>query len=379
MKIKVLFFIESLNFGGAEKSFLSLINHLDPEKYDLDVLVIRGNGALEKNLPNFVNYRSINPVYSPLSRLKYLLFRKFYTKRHNAQHFWKAFKNEFQPYTKDYDLAISWGQGFATYFVAEKINAKKKLAWVNIDYEKAGYVFKHDKEIYNRFDFVNGVSPFVNDVMAKYINKEKLIQIPNIIDVKDVLNKSTEKCPVAFDKGKFNIVSLGRLAKQKAFELSLEAAQHLKHKEINFHWYIVGDGSERKMLENMRRELNIENEVTFTGFQHNPYSFVQQSDLYVQTSIFEGLGRTLIEATMLNKPIVTTDFETAFSLVDQNQTGIITPKKPKEIADAIYKLYNEKDTYGNMIENLKSKSRISADAVVFQFDNLIDNLFNCRK
>lgn len=379
MKTKIAFFIESLNFGGAEKSFLSLINHLNPEKYLVDVIVIKKNGALEKNLPAHVNYKSLDPEYSNISRIKYLTHRKFSSKRHNAQFFWKSFKNEFQQFPEQYDLAIAWGQGFATYFTADRIQAKYKCAWINIDYDKAGYVFKHDQYIYEKFDLINGVSPFVNDVMAKYLSKEKLIQIPNIIDVEDVISKSLEKCPITFKDNLFNIVSLGRLAKQKAFHLSIEAAKHLKDKGMKFHWYIVGDGSERPFLEELRRDLDLENEITFTGFQHNPYSFVKQADLYVQTSIFEGLGRTLIEAAMLHKPIVTTDFETAYDLVDQDKTGMITPKTPEAIAAAIFKIYQNEDLYQEMKKNQASSTRISAAHVVEQFDDMVEGLLSNKE
>lgn len=374
MKTKIAFFIESLNFGGAEKSFLSLVNHLNPDKYLIDVIVINKKGALEKNLPDYINYKSLDPQYSSFARFKYWLYRKFYSKRHNAQFFWKSFKNEFQLFPEKYDLAIAWGQGFATYFTADKFQAKYKCAWINIDYDKAGYIFKHDQYIYEKFDLINGVSPFVNDVMAKYVSKEKLIHIPNIIDIEDVVSKSLENCPITFKDDFFNIVSLGRLAKQKAFHLSIKAAKQLKEKGVQFHWYIVGDGSERPFLEELRRDLDLENEITFTGFQHNPYSFVKQGDLYVQTSIFEGLGRTLIEAAMLGKPIVTTDFETAYDLVDQNKTGIITPKNPEAIAAAILEIYQNVNLFQEMKKNQASSSRISAKNVVEQFDNMVEKL-----
>lgn len=373
---QILFFIESLNFGGAEKSFLSLVNHLDPHKYNIDVLVIKGNGDLEKNLPQYVNYSSLDPSYSYGARAKYMFYRKFHPKRHNAQYFWKAFKDDFEVYTKEYDLAIAWGQGFATYYVAEKIKALRKCAWINIDYDKAGYVFRYDRGIYSRFDFINGVSPFVNEVMVKYVSENKLIHIPNIIDRDDVLKKSLEKCSIHLQEDKFNIVSLGRLAEQKAFYLCLQAAAILKANNVNFQWYIVGDGSERANLVNLRKELNIENEIVFTGFQHNPYCIVKQADLYVQTSIFEGLGRTLIEAAMLHKPIVTTDFETAFDLVEEGKTGFITKKEPNAIANAILNLYQDKQLLQEMTVNLKCSSRISAQKVVEQFDEVVSQLLS---
>lgn len=376
MKIKLLFFIESLEYGGAEKSLISLLHHLDYSKYDVELCALKKEGALKSLLPQEISFTALNLYFDLFAKLRFRFYKKFLSKRHNAQYFWKAFSSNISVYSKTYDLAIGWGQGFATYYVAEKVNAKKKIAWINTNYDEAGYIYSHDTPLYAKYDKVNGVSPFAVEVMAKYIDKDRLIQITNIIDEQEVKQKSKLSCSLSFNKEVFNIVSVGRLAKPKAFELSIKATKILKNRNVRFHWYIVGDGSERAFLENTRKQLSLENEITFTGFQSNPHAFIQQADLYVQTSRFEGLGRTLIEAAILKKPIVTTDFETAFTLVDQNKTGIITPKDPQAIAEAIYKLYKEKDTYAQMVENLESKAMISAENVVAEFDKVIGELLN---
>lgn len=370
MKIKLLFFIESLEFGGAEKSLVSLLKYLDYTKYNVEVCTLREDGALKHFLPKEVTYHHKELNFGLVGKLRFRFNKQFNSKRHNAQHFWKAFKSSIPNQENEYDIAIGWGQGFATYYVGSKVNAKRKIAWVNTNYDDAGYVFKFDAEIYEGFDIINCVSPFVVKVLMKYISTKKLTHITNIIDYEEVIQKSKLKCPIKFSTDVFNIVSVGRLAKPKAFEYCLTAAEILKKKGMTFHWYIVGEGNERNFLENIRQELNLEKEITFTGLQNNPYSFIQQADLYVQTSVFEGLGRTLIEASMLHKPIVTTDFESAFDLVEQNRTGFITPKKSEKIAEAITKLYTDKDLYNNMIKNLNSKSRITSSEVVAIFDEL---------
>ncbi|WP_313504611.1 glycosyltransferase [Kaistella carnis] len=372
--IKVLFFIESLEHGGAEKSLLSLLHHLDYSKYEVEVVALKKNGALQYLLPPSVTFNHLDLKFGLIGKLKFRMFKNILSKRHNAQFFWKAFKNEIPNHPKTYDIAIGWGQGFATYYVAEKVNAHRKIAWINTNYDEAGYVFAHDRSIYEKYDKINGVSVFAVEVMSKYIADHKLTQITNVIDEDEVTQKSKMECPLSFNPDLFNIVSVGRLAKPKAFEISLKAAKILKDQKVNFHWYIIGDGSERAFLENVREKLGLVNEITFVGFEKNPYSFMQQANLYVQTSLFEGLGRTLIEASILRKPIVTTDFDTAYGLVDQYKTGIITPKEPQAIATAIYKLYTEKNTYLRMVENLESHSRIATDNVIKQFDALLKEL-----
>ncbi|KIA82876.1 hypothetical protein OA84_04715 [Kaistella solincola] len=375
--IKILFFIESLEHGGAEKSLVTLLKHLDFSKYEIEISTIKKEGALKNQLPPEVTFTHMKFNFSMISKLKFQLYKKFLTKRHNAQYFWKAYQSDIPASQKTYDVAVGWGQGFATYYVAEKVPAKKKIAWVNTNYDEAGYIFSHDEPLYSTYDKINGVSSFAVDIMRNYIDGDKLIQINNIIDEAEVLAKSKLKCPIEFDNTIFNIVSVGRLAKPKAFEISLQAAKLLKDRKVKFQWYIVGDGSEREFLETLRRDLSVENEITFVGFDTNPYTYMQQADLYVQTSRFEGLGRTLIEAAILKKPIVVTDFDTAFSLVDQYKTGIITQKDPAAVADAIYKLYENRHLYLKMVSALDSRAENRADSVTKKFDDLIVDL--CEK
>ena len=351
----IVFFVESMHCGGAERSLLSLLNNLDPTRYNIDLLVINKGGEFEKFIPDFVNYKSTNTKFGLFGKIKYNLYRKTLSKRHNAQFFWKAFSSDIPPYKEAYDLAIAWGQGFATYFTAEKINAKRKLAWVNIDYEKAGYIESHDKKIYSKFDKVVGVSEFVKDSMQKFLPSDQVIAIRNIIDIDDVSTRGNDIVSDQFDPSKINIVSIGRLAKQKAFENSVLAAKILKERNVNFCWYVIGEGAERPMLENLIKENELESQFVLLGFRDNPYPYVNMGDIYVQTSAFEGLGRTLIEASILCKPIVTTNFPTAFGILRPNETGIITEMDAASVAEGILKLIDNPDLKDKIVINLQNQ------------------------
>ena len=355
-KKKIVFFVDSLHCGGAERSLLSLLSNLDPDKYNIDLLVIRKGGEFEKFIPEWIKYKSLDLNFSLIGRVKYKLLRILNYKVHNAQLFWRSFKNEIKTYEETYDIAVGWGQGFATYFTAEKIKAKRKYAWVNTDYKKAGYQFKYDKEIYEHFDKIIGVSEFVKQSMQKHILSNNVIHIRDIIDAVDINSHANEKKSVEFDQAKLSLVSIGRLAKPKAFDLSIETAKVLSDQEVDFKWYIIGEGTERKYLEDLISEYTLEDKVLLLGFRDNPYPYIKACDIYVQTSAFEGLGRTLIEASILCKPIVTTNFPTAYELVEDGKTGFITEMQPEKIAESIKLLHTDKKLYLKMIETLSSKA-----------------------
>ncbi|MGY0391567.1 glycosyltransferase [Bizionia sp. KMM 8389] len=369
---KVVFFVESMHCGGAERSLLSLLQNLDRNKYDIDLLVINKGGEFEQFIPENINYKSLNLSYSLMGKLKFFLNKKIETKAHAAQLFWKSFRKEIPAYSETYDVAIAWGQGFATYFTGTKIKAKNKYAWINIDYDKAGYQFKYDKAIYSEFNKVIGVSDFVRDSMSKYIATDKLMSIVNIIDENDVIERADYPEAIGFDLSITNIVSVGRLAEQKAFGLAIETAKHLKDKGVVFKWYIIGEGPDRKNLEKSIEAHKLEDTFILLGHKDNPYPYIKACDVYVQTSSFEGLGRTIIEASLLNKPIVTTNFPTAYGLLDNEQTGLIVDMDAVTLSNSIERLIADEHFKLTLIENLKKKKNLNKQSTLDHVYALLD-------
>lgn len=372
---KILFFVESLRCGGAERSLLSLLSNLDPCKYDITLLMLTLGGEFEKFIPEYVDVKYFERQVSLVDRIKYKVKRTFnFANLHHAQVLWKVIGaniSTFNNNAKEYDVAIAWGQGFATYFTASKINANRKYAWVNIDFKLAGYVESIDKPIYDKFDGVVGVSEFVQKSMQRFLQKDKVHFIKNIIDIDDVIEKSKSVQSHAFDKSKFNIVSVGRLAKQKAFNLAIESAHHLKKSGYNFHWYILGEGEERESLEFLIKKLNLADHVTLLGFIENPYPYIRNANVYCQTSLFEGLGRVLIEASHLNKVTISTDFPSAYSLIEPDVTGCIVPMRSELIAEKIMRIIDDKD-YFKMLEGNLIKQDLNTKAETLKsFHDLI--------
>ncbi|PMO31945.1 glycosyltransferase [Vibrio breoganii] len=372
--IKIIFFVESLYCGGAERSLLSLLSNLDKGKYDTEILMSKPGGEFEKFLPSHIKKSYIEPTINIVDRIMYKVLRVINPRKlHHAQLLWQVIgkKQDIYNYSEnDYQIAIAWGQGFATYYTAEKINAQNKYAWVNIDFERAGYSETVDKPIYDKFDKVVGVSEFVQQSMQKFLDDNKVLFIKNIIDADDVIEKSLQNSEVNFDKNVFNIVSVGRLAKQKAFTLVIETASELVSRDINFHWYIIGEGEERQRLEDLIDKYNLKNNVTLLGFIENPYPYIKEADIYCQTSLFEGLGRVLIEATHLNKVTVSTDFPTAYSIIDQEVTGCIVSMDKLVLADKISSLILEEGYLKTLESNLEKLDLNTKKETLRSFDRL---------
>ncbi len=373
--MKILFFVESLQCGGAERSLLSLISNLDNSKYDITLLILSPGGVFEKFVPDYVRIEYIKLPISIVDRMMYKLKKLInLANLHHAQILWKVIGEKIPKFNNDksqYDVAIAWGQGFSTYFTANKIDAHRKYAWVNIDFELAGYKPHVDKPIYDEFNGVVGVSEFVQKSMQCFLEKDKVHFIKNIIDIDDVIEKSNLVQIHEFDKSKFNIVSVGRLAKQKAFNLAIESAHILLTLGHDFHWYILGEGEEREALELLIKKLGLNNNVTLLGYIENPYPYIKNADIYCQTSKFEGLGRVLIEASHLNKVTISTDFPSSYSLIEPEVTGCIVPMNSGLIAEKISLMIKDEKYLKTLEKNLIKKDLNTKAETLKHFDDLL--------
>lgn len=346
MKKKLLFFIESLAVGGAEKSLVSLLCSADLKNYDVDLMMLK-KGTFLRDVPTNVNVIFVeNFRPSIFKRAQYFISKKIRNGNlHASNYFWKVFQNDFEKIYKDYDIAIAYGQGFSTYFVAEKIKAIKKFAWVNIDYEIAGYSEKFDYFYYEKFNGIVAVSQHVKDGFCAVFGgtlSTPVFIITDITPVDEVINNADEFIS-DFINEKLAIVSVGRLVAQKGFSLAIDAARILKNKNHEFIWYIIGEGIERAFLEKQINNYRLENTVYLLGLKQNPYPYIKNCDIYVQTSLFEGLGLTVIEGKILGKPVVTTNFPTASQIIIHCETGLICDMNAESIAENIEELILDKN------------------------------------
>ncbi|GAB6122617.1 glycosyltransferase [Dysgonomonas termitidis] len=378
MKKQILFVIESLHCGGAEKSLVTLLNNLDYTHLDISVLLFCRGGLFEKLIPEEVKVLTRefpvagNKIKYIGGRIKFWILKKMsYRKNmHASQLFWKSFGKYIPVLEKEFHIAIAYNQGFSTYFVSELVVSDKKYAWINTDYIKAGYNPSFDYKFYKSFDKVIAVSPescnSFTVSMARIGVGINTKVIKDIVDKDLILSMSQEPLAQPFSDTCINLVTVARLTKPKGLDLALQSCRKLIDKGYKVHWYIIGEGMERKNIEYGIEKLGIADAVTLTGFTDNPYPYIKAADIYIQTSLFEGLGLSLIEASLLNKPIVTTNFDTACSIIEHGNTGLICKIDTDDIVKHIELYINDKKLRRTVASNLRDQDtkdkEISLDA-----------------
>ncbi|MCT4646363.1 MAG: glycosyltransferase [Carboxylicivirga sp.] len=372
---KVIIVIDSFDIGGAEKSLSTLLNKIDLNIYQVDLYVLKKGGVFEKLLPSTIKvHQIINPI-TLVKRLKYKLYRliDWQNKYHLSQLHWKCYGKEIDRQGGSYDIAIAWGQGFSTYYVANKVKASRKLAWFNADYDHEGYNVVFDKKVYQNYNNIVAVSDHVNAVMSKYFDKNKIVTIRDLVDSNEVIERSNEFIVDDFDKTFINIVSVGRLEKPKSFEIAILAAKKLIEYGYTVRWYIIGDGSQKNRLQKLINEHGLSEQVCLLGYKANPYPYIKFCDIYCQTSTTEGLGITLIEAKILGKSIVTTCFPTAYSIIKDTKTGLITELDAVSVAHGIKKII-EDDTLKQSLMRNSACSEENMNEIILSKLNAVLNI-----
>ena len=153
------------------------------------------------------------------------------------------------------------------------------------------------------------------------------------------------------------LLTVARLEKIKGYDLLVRAASRLKKEGLEFKWFIIGEGTERDRINSLCQQYHLEHEIILLGQKTNPYVYMKRCDIYVQTSRNEGLGLTVIEAKILEKPIVCTNFSTASSLIEDKEDGLLCNIDEKDIALKILELIRDKELYTMILRNLQVQQK----------------------
>lgn len=378
---KILFVIQSLNTGGAEKSLVNLLNLMDYSKYEVDVVTFTGKGLFFEQLPKEVQIVDtpvqLRALYNnktsgdKITILKYRFVRYitngFYwliTKNNRyyiTQKRWKSVYSKIIPkLEKKYDIAVAYMHGEAAYFVAEKVQAKKKIAWIHHDYSAMGYDRNFDEKRFQVFDKIVSISYKCVSVFNKIFPDlaSRTICLPNLTSkaftkmmAESEYPKEYAECP-----GSVKLLSIGRLHEQKGFDLAIDAAKILKEKGISFSWFIIGGGVLKEQLVEQINRNNVCDNVQLLGLRVNPYPYISNCDIFVQSSRYEGKSVVVDEAKILEKPIVCTNYMTVADQIKNGNEGVIVEMNAEGVASGIIQMLSNKNLMNHIIEYLASHS-----------------------
>lgn len=262
-----------------------------------------------------------------------------------------------------YDVAIAYQEGLPTWYVYNKINATKKIAWYHVDPN----VFLKNKlyiDYYNSFDNVICVSDYARKSMVNILNTgdDKIKYIRGVINPERV--KALANREKLHSDNLFTICTVGRLSTEKGFDIILDCACRM-HNKFPFQWYIVGDGYLKENITKIVSEKCLD-EIHLIGDTDNPYKYIKNCDIYVQMSRHEGAGNTLYEALILGKTFIVSDIPSFKEIGGDN--GFYCGLNCEELAEKIQYLYNNLE-----IIHQKEKQLLT---YFYNVDSEIDKLMN---
>lgn len=329
--LKILFFIENLSGGGAEKVLRTLVNNMDQSRFEITVMTVWPEDA-EKYLAKGVRYKSLYARKNQINRLRYRA---------------EAALNLTYPLRirGGYDIEAAYLECGPTKIMAGSTNKKAlKLAWVHCDLKKK----QADPEAfacasrawYRSYDKVVCVSQNVKQTfMELFGDNPEAVVVYNSVDSDEICMKAEEK-PLC-EKRRYTVVSAGRLCRQKGYDLLLRAHKRLMDIGYQYDLWILGEGPDRPELERYISKNGISDSVRLLGFCENPYPVFRKADLLICSSRFEGFSTFVTEGLILGKPIMTTDCTGMREILGDSEYGLITENSEEGIYQGLKKLLDD--------------------------------------
>lgn len=339
MKKKVLFVTNHFRFSNGVATVLrNLILNLDENEYDISLLAIyEFNKEFAEPIMNKIKViQGYNFYFRGFDKLINLIPPKI---------MYKSFIKE------KYDLEVAFQFGMPTKIIALSKNPNK-LCWMHTYDAKMQL-----REYYKKFPQVINVAKAGRDKMIEAgFDKEKCNYCYNIIDETFIKEASKENCPI-IKTHKYSIVTVARLAPDKAFLRYLSCIKEIVKKNKDVEFWIVGGGSDEEKMRHYIADNSLEEFVKMAGKQNNPYKFMKAADLYFCCSYREGFSTSCQEAAILGIPVVSVEVDGAKELIESSNCGMVIKNDDKSIYTELIKVLENK----GQIEKWKEQAEISKE------------------
>ena len=327
MAVKILFFIENLTGGGAEKVLCNLVNTMDQSKFEITVQTLWKADA-DRFLKPGVHYRYCYPSKSV----------------------WNQYRSRFEAATGwiyplhikgNYDIEVAYLEFGSTKILSHSTNKRaKKISWVHSDLNRKldgnSKTLQKIKKQYAAYDKIICVSQTARESFNRLLGREEdAIILYNTIDDTAIREKAALSSVEVPEKKLPTIVAVGRLSEEKQYDMLLRVHKALLEKGLMHELWIIGEGGERDKLETIISENRLEESARLLGYKANPYPFMKAADLLVCSSRYEGFSTFVAEGLILGKPIVTTECSGMRELLGDSEYGLIVDNKENALLEGI--------------------------------------------
>lgn len=329
-KKKLLFLLEAFDKGGIERVTLDIVNHLDPEKYDITIQTFWYGGYCQSLVNDNVKIKPFffkHYVKGIIRLIDFLppnlLYRLFI---HG-----------------NYDVEIAASDGGAAKVVSGSSNRRaRKICWVHMDVQDQGSKLKEyssresAKKIYDKFDYIICVSNYVRkNFIKKFGFEDQTETVHNPIPVEEIRRKAEEKIEVGYNNNQFNIVSVGSLMQVKGFDRLIRVCGNLKKRDnFSITLTIIGSGPMEEELNRIIKNNEFDN-IRLLGFKSNPYPFIKSADVFVCSSYSEAFPTVIGESFALGTPVIGTRCSGVCEWLEDDKSGMLVENDEQALYEEI--------------------------------------------
>lgn len=352
-KKRIVFVIPSLMGGGAEKAAINLANTFANNNYKVQIIMIYKN-------------TTINPLLNENILVTNLKCKKIGGSIFKLIH---KLSNIESSIVISFITTINIAIGISKLFISKKhyyIFTQHEIPSLNpfITKRRNFYIPILMKILYPYADKIICVSRGLEREIRNFLEinlKSKIITINNCIEIR---NSNFKKIK---DQKKLSLLSVGRLVNSKDFETLIKAINMLKN-ELNIKLTIVGNGPQKKYLENLIRKLKIEEICQIKDFEIDIEKYYSKADIYISTSLYESFGNTIVEAMHHKLKIISTNCKYGpREILENGKWGeLIKLRSPESIVNSIKKISIIKSTY-NYEEVIK---KFSSETILKKYENM---------
>ncbi len=389
---KLIIAYPAMMIGGSTTSLLSILNRIDYEKYDVDLLLNLHSGELLDKIPEKVNLLppakkytdpkkdKLHRFLSPKYMLTYLKGKRIVKESgvpiHLAQYMEMKGAEFFREVPGEYDVAIAFLEGDRCKFVARHINAKRKLAWIHINYADSKFNPDYDREAMSAFDRIVLVSEDCKVDFDKAFPElsSRTCVVENILSTEYVRSMADEKSDFSVDRNKINLVSTCRINfRSKGLDRAVEAMAKLYNEGLlkNIAWYVFGDGQDMPAFKSMIEENGLSDVIFPLGMKKNPLKYLKDMTMFFLPSRFEGKPMAVTEAFMVGLPVLVTEYSSAREQIRDKVDGIIVDNSTEGIYNGLKALLMGEFSVDELKKNVLSKDYSNIEEIE-KVEKLID-------
>lgn len=369
-KIKLLFRHRSMEMGGVEKVLLSILNNLNPEKFEMTVCLNLNQGELRDEFPAHVRKVYLTDGKEDFSKNQLIQKAQLFKRSQKLKKYQQNPHLVDEKILKDsFDIEVGMTYNDFEMVLNSSNKKSKKVGWFHseIQIPKMQTLVPKILQQFPEFDAMVYCSQRIEDLMHQHhptLNYPEERVIINAIPINEIKSKATEKIE-NFPSGPV-FFSLGRLHTRKGFHKLIDAHAKLIKEGLPHHVIILGEGEEFDNLKNQIKEQKVQQTFTILPFAMNPYPYMKQADFFILPSESEAWPLVIAEALILQKPIIATDVGDVSKMIRDQETGLLIKYDTNEMADAMRIFLTKPDVVDNLKEHLKT--------IEEQFDN--QKIFN---